>query len=88
MSTETDTAFKPRYPRTGNRPNPLRDWLQQRPKPMTKIRFAELLGITPTYVSQLISDNPPWPKRELACRIGVITQGAVTPNDLAGYPND
>ena len=53
---------------------------------MTKARFAALLGVTTSYVSQLTSDAPPWPGRDLAQRIGIVTEGAVTPNDLAGYP--
>ncbi|RWP05082.1 hypothetical protein [Mesorhizobium sp.] len=53
---------------------------------MTKTAFAELVGVSPSYVSQLTRDSPPWPGRELAVRIGVITNGYVTPNDLAGYP--
>lgn len=66
--------------------NVLRAWFERRPQPMRKVRFAELLGVTTAYVSQLTSDKPPWPGRDLAQRIGIITEGAVTPNDLAGYP--
>lgn len=74
-----------RHPRC-SRPNALRDWFAQRPKPMPMIRFAALIGVTPSYVSQLTSDTPPWPGREIALRIGIVTEGAVTPNELAGYP--
>lgn len=69
-----------------DRPNALRDWLWQRPRPMSTSRLAELIGVTPSYVSQLTSDEPPWPGREIALRIGIVTEGAVTPNELAGYP--
>lgn len=53
---------------------------------MTKYRFAELIGVTPAYVSWLVADDAPWPGRTIAQRIGIVTEGAVTPNDLAGYP--
>ena len=76
--------------RTGHRtrlqPNRLRDWLEGTPRPMSKQRFAELLGCTAAYVSMLLADDAPWPGKELSLRIGIITEGVVTPNDLAGYP--
>jgi DNA-binding transcriptional regulator YdaS (Cro superfamily) len=75
----------PRYPRKG-KPNALRVWLETEPVPMQKKRFAELVGVTASYVTQLISDNPPWPGRLIAQRIAIVTEGVVTPNDLAGYP--
>lgn len=65
--------------------NKLRDWLEADPPPMTKTAFAELIGVTPSYVSLLIKDNPPWPGREVSRRIGIVTKGVVTPNILAGY---
>lgn len=65
--------------------NKLAQWLNAEPKPMAKTDFAEKIGVTPGYVSQLCSDNPPWPGRVIAKRIGEVTNGAVTPNDLAGY---
>lgn len=67
-------------------PNRLRDWLEQEPAPMSKRRFAELIGVTPSYVSMLVADNAPWPGRDIARLIGIVTEGEVTPNDLAGYP--
>jgi len=74
-----------RYPRK-RKGNKLRAWLEGTPRPMTKTRFAQLIGTTKSYVTQLISDNPPWPGRVIAQRIAIVTEGAVTPNDLAGYP--
>ena len=65
--------------------NKLAQWLNSHPKPMAKSDFAEKIGVTPGYVSQLCSDTPPWPGRDIAKKIGVVTGGAVTPNDLAGY---
>jgi hypothetical protein len=67
-------------------PNALRNWLEQDPAPMTKIAFARKIGVSPAYVSMLVADDAPWPGREIVRRIGVVTRGAVTPNDLAGYP--
>lgn len=53
--------------------------------PVTKLAFSREIGVTPSYVSQLTSDDPPWPGRELSRRIAEVTNGFVTPNDLAGY---
>lgn len=68
--------------------NKLAQWLNADPKPISKAAFAEAIGVTPGYISQLCSDNPPWPGRDIAKRIGEVTNGAVTPNDLAGYRVD
>lgn len=65
--------------------NKLAEWLNADPKPMTKSAFAEMIGVTPGYVTQLCSDTPPWPGREIARKIADVSAGAVTPNDLAGY---
>lgn len=65
--------------------NKLAEWLNADPKPMTKSAFAEMIGVTPGYVTQLCSDAPPWPGREIARKIADVSAGAVTPNDLAGY---
>lgn len=74
--------------RTRTEPNPLREWLEATPRPMTKRRFAQLIGVSAAYVSWLICDDAPWPGREIARRIGIATEGAVDPNMLAGYPPD
>lgn len=68
--------------------NKLASWLDRRPKPMTKDAFAKAIGVSPSYVSQLTKDDPPWPGREVARAIAIVTKGAVTPNDLAGYRPD
>lgn len=68
--------------------NKLAAWLEADPKPMTKSAFASEIGVTPGYVSQLCGESPPWPGREVAKRIAEVTAGAVTPNDLAGYPGE
>jgi len=73
-----------RAPRTRRQPNALRDWLEADPPPMSKGRFADLLEVSGPYVSMLVGDNAPWPGRDIARRIAIITDGAVTPNDLAG----
>lgn len=67
------------------KPNPLRKWFSKKPQPMNLKEFAEKLGVTPSYVSQLCSDSPPWPKRHITVKIGILTRGAVTPNVLAGF---
>lgn len=65
--------------------NRLRKWFARKPAPMTKSAFAEAIGCTPSYVSQLLWDDPPWPGRDVSRRIGEVTKGYVTPNILAGY---
>lgn len=65
--------------------NKLAEWLNADPKPMTKAAFAHAIEVTPGYVSQLCSDDPPYPGREVARKIAEITGGFVTPNDFAGY---
>lgn len=65
--------------------NKLAEWLNANPKPMTKTAFAAAIEVTPGYVSQLCSDDPPWPGREVALRIADVTDGVITPNDLAGF---
>lgn len=65
--------------------NKLAQWLNADPKPMSKVAFAAAIDVSPGYVSQLCGDNPPWPGREKSRLIGIVTGGAVTPNDLAGY---
>jgi DNA-binding transcriptional regulator YdaS (Cro superfamily) len=65
--------------------NKLAQWLNADPKPMSKVAFAAAIDVTPGYVSQLCSDNPPWPGRAKSLKIAEVTDGAVTPNDLAGY---
>lgn len=76
---------RPAKPR--DTPNKLRDWLETPPRPMSKIRFAELVGVTPSYISMLLADNAPWPGREVARRIAEVSGGAITPNDLANWPD-
>jgi hypothetical protein len=72
-----------KHPRV--KPNPLRKWFARKPQPMTLKEFAEKIGMTPSYISQLCSDDPPWPKRHVQIRIAITTGGAVTPNLMAGY---
>jgi hypothetical protein len=86
MDQTTATDIVRRGKRSRRQPNALRAWLQQKPAPMTKSRFAELVGISSGYVSMLLADNAPWPGRDVARRIAIVTEGVVTPNDLAGYP--
>jgi transcriptional regulator with XRE-family HTH domain len=80
-----ETLLQKRQRRDRRKYNRLRSWLMKKPRPMSVAEFAELVGVTPSYVSQLTSDDPPWPSRDVARRIALVTKGAVTPNDLAGY---
>jgi transcriptional regulator with XRE-family HTH domain len=68
------------------RPRTLANWFKKNPQPMSKRAFARALGVSPSYVSQLTKDAPPWPGRELAVKIAEVTGGYVQPNDLAGWP--
>lgn len=70
--------------RSRNRPNKLRDWFAHRQK--SKSDFAREVGCEPPYISMLLSDEAPWPSRELQVKIAMATRGEVTPNDLAGWP--
>jgi 3,4-dihydroxy 2-butanone 4-phosphate synthase/GTP cyclohydrolase II len=67
------------------RSNRLNDWFKL--KLMRKATFARRVGVTSSYVTQLCREDGyiPWPSRDVAYRIAVVTHGAVTPNDLAGY---
>lgn len=71
-----------RRPRT--RPNRLRDWFAHRQ--VSKSEFAREVGVEPPYISMLLSDDAPWPSRDLQVKIAKATRGEVTPNDLAGWP--
>jgi len=71
-----------RRPRT--RPNRLRDWFAHRQ--VSKSEFAQQVGVEPPYISMLLSDDAPWPSREVQVKIAKATRGEVTPNDLAGWP--
>jgi hypothetical protein len=75
----------PRKPRPRDEPNPLREWLEQVPPPMSKSAFAKAIGCTSSYISMLLADTAPWPNKEMAQRIAKVTKGAVTPNKLIGY---
>jgi DNA-binding transcriptional regulator YdaS (Cro superfamily) len=67
-----------------SRQNKLADWFERNPD-VTKSDFAERIGVTPSYVSQLIKDSPPLVGLDIAVRIGVATNGEVTPADLAEH---
>lgn len=66
--------------------NALRAWFSQFPRPMFRRDFAKLAGISHSYLSQLCSDNPPWPSREVMARIEEITQRKVTARDFLYMP--
>lgn len=58
--------------------NPLRQWFEQDPKPMTRREFARRLGITTSYLCMLLEDTPPWPSRRIMRGMVYLTKGAVT----------
>lgn len=68
--------------KTRNDPNHLREWLER--NGLKKIDFAKQVGITPSFLSMLIADNPPWPSRAVVHAISEATNFEVTANELAG----
>lgn len=51
--------------------------------------FAKAIGVSPSYVTLLCSDNPGWPSREVIVKITAFTSGAITADDFlppAGHP--
>lgn len=68
------------------RRNKLRDWFARQKPAVTKAQFAAEIGVTTSYVYQLMKDDPPWPKKEIVLRIAIFTDGYVSPNDMAGWP--
>ena len=64
--------------------NALRRWFEKFPRPMFRKDFAQLAGISHSYLSQLCSDRPPWPSRDVAAKIAEITGGEVTIADFVG----
>jgi len=75
----------PRQPRQRQDHNPIRDYLEADPPPMTKGEFARRVGITQPYLSMLLADNPPWPGRDICLAIAVVSEGRIDPNALAGW---
>ena len=66
--------------------NKLREWFAQFPRPMFRRDFAQLAGISHSYLSQLCSDNPPWPSREVMAKIEEITKGKVRAEHFLHMP--
>jgi hypothetical protein len=60
------------------RPNPLKEWFSTYPRPMLQKEFAERVGISQSFLTSLLSEQPPWPARQTMRRITEITDGAVT----------
>jgi hypothetical protein len=79
------SSKKPRKRRPRLEPNPLREWLERHPPPMSKRRFADLIDVTDAFVSMLIADDPPWPGRVTIRKIAEVTKGVVDANVMAGY---
>lgn len=66
------------------RQNKLREWFDRNPT-TKKVDFAQEIGVTPSYVSQLCTDSPPLVGLDIAVKIGAATNGEVTPDDLAEH---
>ena len=66
--------------------NALRAWFERFPRPMFRKDFAQMAGISHSYLSQLCSDRPPWPSRDVAAAIERITGGEVTIVDFVEMP--
>lgn len=58
----------------------LAQWLKE--QGVTQTEFAERIGVTSGYVSQLCADMV-WPGRKVATEIARATRDAVTANDFA-----
>lgn len=65
--------------------NRLRDWLAMPGRP-TKSAFARSIGCSHSYISQLTSDQTPWPSREVMRLIIEATGGAVRSDDFVYLP--
>lgn len=68
--------------KTRNDPNHLREWLDR--NGLKKVDFAKQVGITPSFLSMLLADDPPWPSRRVVHAIAEATNFEVTANELAG----
>jgi hypothetical protein len=60
--------------------NRLNEWLAN--SGMKKIDFAKAIGVVPSYVTLLCSNEPVWPGRDVAAKIKEVTGGAVTADDF------
>lgn len=62
----------------------LRSWFDRNPA-ITKREFADQIGVTPSYVSQLLTDDPPLVGLDIAVAIEAATNGEVTVADQAEH---
>lgn len=60
--------------------NRLNEWLSA--TGTKKADFAKAIGVAPSYVTLLCSDEPAWPGRDVAARIRKATGGAVSADDF------
>lgn len=60
--------------------NRLAQWLEE--NGISRSAFAERIGVSPSYVTLLCSDEAAWPGRGVAARIAEATDGAITINDF------
>ena len=66
--------------------NRLAEWLKA--NDVKRSAFAEAVGVAPSYVTLLCSDEPAWPGRDVATRIREYTNGAISPDDFMPSRDD
>lgn len=58
----------------------LADWIKRERK--TRVEVAEYLGVSPPYITNLCSDEPCWPSRDVVARLIELTGGEVSAPDF------
>ncbi len=62
----------------------LAEWIKA--SGITRTKVAEAIGVSPSYVTNLCSDEPNWPGRDIILKLDTLTDGAVTANDFLPTP--
>ena len=58
----------------------LADWIAA--KRLKRKDVASALGVTPSYITNLCSEEANWPSREVMVRLGELTSGKVSASDF------
>lgn len=58
----------------------LADWIEAQGKSRKEV--ADFLGVSPPYVTNLCSDTPSWPSRDVMAKLREMTDGAVSAADF------
>jgi transcriptional regulator with XRE-family HTH domain len=58
----------------------LADWIEA--KGIKRKDVAEFLGVKPSYVTNLCSEEPSWPSRDIVVKLGELTAGKVSASDF------